>query len=64
MQQSWGQKRGLFLTFVADLRRQKTRKTRIFKRQVDDFGIASPSHRCADILFDALDEHLQIPIKR
>jgi hypothetical protein len=29
MKQSWGQKRGLFLKFVADLPRQKTRKTRI-----------------------------------
>jgi hypothetical protein len=36
----------------------------IFKRQVDDFGVATTSKRCADILFDALDERLQIPIKR
>jgi hypothetical protein len=35
----------------------------IFKCQVDDCGIASPSRHCADILFDALDEPLQIPIK-
>lgn len=36
----------------------------IFKRQVDDFGVAAPNKRCADLIFDALDDNLQIPIKR
>jgi hypothetical protein len=36
----------------------------IFKHQVDDFGVATTNKHCADILFDAIDEKLQIPIKR
>jgi hypothetical protein len=35
-----------------------------FKRQVDDFAIAAPDAKTADILLDMLDEKLTIPIKR
>jgi hypothetical protein len=35
----------------------------IFMRQVDDFAIAAPDVRTADILMDMLDDHLQIPIE-
>jgi hypothetical protein len=34
----------------------------IFKRQVDDFAIAAPDARMADILLDMLNEKLTIPI--
>jgi hypothetical protein len=36
----------------------------IFKRQVDDFAIAAPDAKMADILLDMRDEKLTIPIKR
>jgi hypothetical protein len=35
-----------------------------FKRQVDDFAIACKEERIATIIYDAIDEELQIPIKR
>ncbi len=35
----------------------------IFKRQVDDFAIAAPDAKAADILLDMLDDKLTIPIK-
>jgi len=36
----------------------------IFKRQVDDFAIAAPDERTANILLDMIDEELAIPMKR
>jgi hypothetical protein len=36
----------------------------IFMRQVDDFAIAAPDPRTADILLDMLDENLSMPVKR
>ncbi len=36
----------------------------IFKRQVNDFAIATPNKRTSDILLDMLDDCLSIPIKR
>ena len=36
----------------------------IFKRQVDDFAVAAPNKRIADILFDEIDDRLSIPLKR
>ena len=36
----------------------------IFKRQVDDFAIASPDEKTADILLDLIDDQLSIPLKR
>ena len=36
----------------------------LFKRQVDDFEIATSSERIANILFDAIDDLLTFPIKR
>ena len=33
-------------------------------RQVDDFTIAAPDTRTADILMNLIDNHLKIPIKR
>ncbi len=33
-------------------------------RQVDDFAIAAPNERTANILLDMLDEKLTMPIKR
>ncbi len=36
----------------------------IFKRQVDDFAIATPDKKTADILLDLLDDQLSIPLKR
>ncbi len=36
----------------------------IFKRQVDDFAIAAPDKKTADILLDLLDDQLSIPLKR
>jgi len=36
----------------------------IFMRQVDDFAIAAPDQRTADILLDMLDEKLSMPVKR
>ncbi len=35
----------------------------IFKCQVDDFAIAAPDKRTADILLNMLDDRLSIPIK-
>jgi hypothetical protein len=36
----------------------------IFKRQVDDFTIASPDERTANILLDMINDELSIPMKR
>jgi hypothetical protein len=36
----------------------------IFKRQVDDFAIAAPDEKTADILPDILNNQLSIPLKR
>jgi hypothetical protein len=36
----------------------------VFMRQVDDFAIATPDARTADILLDMLDDRLTMPIKR
>jgi hypothetical protein len=36
----------------------------IFKRQVDDFAIAAPDERTANILLDRIDDELFIPMKR
>ena len=36
----------------------------LFLRQVDDFAIAAPDQRTADILLDMIDEELSMPIKR
>ena len=36
----------------------------IFKRQVDDFAVAAPSERIANILFDMIDERITFPLKR
>ena len=36
----------------------------IFKRQVDDFAIAAPDERTANILLDMIDDQLKIPLKR
>ena len=36
----------------------------LFMRQVDDFAIAAPSERVANILFDMIDEELTFPLKR
>ena len=36
----------------------------IFKRQVDDFAIATTSEHIANIIFDAIDSKLSMPIKR
>jgi hypothetical protein len=36
----------------------------IFMRQVDDFAIAAPDARIADILLDMLDDKISIPLKR
>jgi hypothetical protein len=36
----------------------------ILKRQVDDFAIAAPDKKTADILLDLLDDQLSIPLKR
>ncbi len=35
----------------------------IFKRQVDDFAIAAPDKKTADILLDLIDDQLTIPLK-
>ncbi len=35
----------------------------LFMRQVDDFTIASPDAKTADILFDMIDDKLTIPVK-
>ena len=35
-----------------------------FKRQVDDFAVACKEERIANIIFDAIDSALQMPIKR
>jgi hypothetical protein len=36
----------------------------IFKQQVDDFAIAAPDEKTANILLDLLDKQLSIPLKR
>ncbi len=36
----------------------------IFKHQVDDFAIAAPDERTANILLDLIDDELSIPMKR
>jgi hypothetical protein len=36
----------------------------IFKRQVDDFAIAAPDERTANILLDMINDELSIPMKR
>ena len=36
----------------------------ILKRQVDDFAIAAPDERTANILLDKIDDNLSIPLKR
>lgn len=40
-------------------------KTKVyFKRQVDDFAIACRKERTANIIYDAIDAALQMPLKR
>jgi hypothetical protein len=36
----------------------------LFMRQVDDFAIATPDARTADLLLDMIDDKLTIPVKR
>ncbi|KAL7552295.1 hypothetical protein ACHAWF_018275 [Thalassiosira exigua] len=36
----------------------------IFLRQVDDFAVAAPSERTANILFDLIDDRITFPLKR
>ncbi|KAL7532881.1 hypothetical protein ACHAWF_004272, partial [Thalassiosira exigua] len=36
----------------------------LFKRQVDDFEIAAPNERIANILFDRIDDKITFPLKR
>ncbi|EJK69950.1 hypothetical protein THAOC_08742 [Thalassiosira oceanica] len=36
----------------------------LFMRQVDDFAVATPSERIANILFDMIDDALTFPLKR
>ena len=36
----------------------------LFLRQVDDFACAAPSQRICDIVFDHIDDHLQLALKR
>jgi hypothetical protein len=36
----------------------------IFKRQVDDFAVATQNESIANMVFDELDKHLRIPMKR
>ena len=36
----------------------------LFMRQVDDFAVAVPSERIANILFDLIDDKLTFPLKR
>lgn len=36
----------------------------LLMRQVDDFAVAAPSSKLADHLFDLIDDHLSIPLKR
>ena len=36
----------------------------LFKRQVDDFELAAPTERTANILFDMIDDRLTFPLKR
>ena len=36
----------------------------LFMRQVDDFAVAAPSERIANILFDMIDEEITFPVKR
>jgi hypothetical protein len=36
----------------------------IFKWQVDDFAIAAPDKRTANILLDMIDDSISIPMKR
>jgi len=39
-------------------------KRTLLKRQVDDFAIAAPDERTANILLDLIDDELSIPMKR
>ena len=36
----------------------------LFKKQVDDFAVAVPSERIANILFDMIDDRITFPLKR
>ena len=36
----------------------------LFKRQADDFELAVPSERTANIIFDMIDDRLTFPLKR
>ena len=36
----------------------------LFKRQVDDFAVAAPSERVANILFDMIDDEITFPMKQ
>lgn len=36
----------------------------LLMRQVDDFAVAAPTSKLADHLFDLIDDHLSIPLKR
>ena len=36
----------------------------LLKRQVDDFAIAAPDAKTADVLLDLIDDKLKIPVKR
>jgi hypothetical protein len=36
----------------------------LFLRQVDDFNVAAPTERIANIVYDTIDEHLTMPLKR
>lgn len=36
----------------------------LFLRQVDDFACAAPTQRICDIVFDMIDDHLQLTLKR
>ena len=36
----------------------------LLKRQVDDFAIAAPNAKTANILLDMIDDKLKIPVKR
>ncbi len=36
----------------------------LFKRQIDDFELAVPSERTANIIFDMIDDELTFPLKQ
>ena len=42
----------------------RTNNRILLKRQVDDFAIAAPDAKTADILLDLIDNKLKIPVKR